>query len=169
MEPSGLRRLLGWREAALTSPLTPGECQRRLREVIDGRGTLFGNRPVIGSVGDGRASLRRRTWYRNSFQTVLAVNLEADGSHTLLKCRSGMSPYVVGFMGVWFAIVVLIGAVAGTAGVAVQGTPWIMAAAPLFMFAFGAAMVVFGRYLARGEHDFLMDFLLKTTDARPAS
>ena len=54
-------------------------------------------------------------------------------------------------------------------GVPLRGTaPRLGVAIPFLMFAFGVALVRFGRFLARNEERFLTEFLGKTLDAREA-
>jgi hypothetical protein len=141
----------------LTSPLTPGECEERLRAAID-RDDLrwrLGSQPVIGRVSHGSVRLRKRIRYRNSFQTVLTGSLEESGAETLLRVRTGMSALTFGFMAFWLAAQVAIAILVLLAG---NGRPMGLVL-PLAMLTFGAGLVWLGRWLARHEAEFLIGYV----------
>jgi hypothetical protein len=157
----------------LISPLPRDECVRRLQVATDRWWALFGSRPLVGHVGESFLRVRKRIGYGNSFQCRLSATLEDEGSRTRLRCRLGMHPSVTLFMAFWFCGVVLIGAevLVSTAAALLRGDAsaqaWMGIIGPFGMLAFGVALVAFGRFLARNEREFLLNFLRATIDARP--
>jgi hypothetical protein len=109
---------------------------------------------VIGSVGEKSFWLEQKICYRNSFQTRLRAEFVEEASGTRIRCRIGMHPLVSAFMIVWFAGV--------TFGLIASGfTP-----AVLGMLLAGAGIVAFGRFAARNEQSFLIEFLCNSLHAR---
>lgn len=150
-------------------------CVERLREAVDGSLVPFGKKPVIGSVGDRKAMLRKRLRGRNSFQTCLRVVFADTPSGTRLDCRGGMHPAVIGFMTIWLGGVALFGgAVFLSSVIALTGAaeseipPAIGLAAPPALLLFGLLLMLGGRGAARTEETFLLDFVGETLEARPA-
>jgi hypothetical protein len=152
----------------LTSPLSREECVQRLRSKAD----PAWSGAVIGSVGETSFRLRKRIYYRNSFQYSLSGKLIDDNGQTRLHCRIGPHPLVLAFLVIWFGgVLVACGAVsvwiAGAfAHRAHPSNLWPGAAIPFLMLAGGVALVMLGRYFARDEPDYLIDFLRKSLDAR---
>jgi len=149
----------------LRSPLPREECVRRLRSKV---GTAWDGATVIGSVGENSFRLRKRIFYRNSFQASLSGKLIDDNGETRLHCRVGLHPFVTAFLAVWIGVV-LIGCIAmivSLASGAIPANQWPQAAIPFLMLAGGFAILKVGQYLSRDEADFLVDFLRKTLEAR---
>ena len=91
-------------QVKLFSPLTPAECVSKLEAAIDYEGfmllsfaSIFGSKPVIGRVTESSIRLRKRIYYRNSFQNIsrqlylqqipappFRVNLQCTRSYGLL-------------------------------------------------------------------------------------
>ncbi len=168
-----LRGVLATETAVLRSPLPKDEVEKRLKAAIDSRWRPFGSRPVIGVVRHDRVWFRQRPGrVRNSFQTVMFARIETQGSGTLIIGRSGMAPaammFLIAFTSVAALMAVIFTAVALTRQLDGMGPPWwnwLQPLAGLGFVAFGVALGVFGRWLARREHDFLVDFLAATTEA----
>ncbi len=149
----------------LMSPLPREECVRRLRSKV---GTAWDGATVIGSVGENSFRLRKRIFYRNSFQASLSGKLIDDNGETRLHCRVGLHPFVIAFLAVWIGFV-LIGCMAMIVPLATGAIPanrWPQAAIPFLMLAGGVALLKVGQYLSRDEAEFLVDFLRKTLEAR---
>jgi hypothetical protein len=154
----------------LVSLLPPDEAAARLRDAI-GRGGLlswFGTKSVVGRVSGRSVRLRKRIYYRNSFQTFLTGTLEPHGEGSAFRGTASMHPFVTAFVIVWFAGVVLIGGAVFVAAirrlVVGEGEPVGLIVPPL-MVVFGVFMVCFGRYLARGEERFLVAFVAEVLGA----
>jgi hypothetical protein len=160
----------------LRSPLSPSECVVRLSGAIDSErmayvslAGLFGSKPVAGYVTESSLRLRRRIYYRNSFQTFLTATLRPDGSGTSISGELGIHPAARWFMMIWFGFVGVVGGVMVVASLfgtlRTDGSPWVGAAVLPGMLGFGIAIVQLGRWLARKEGTFLIDFLVQTLEA----
>lgn len=166
----GLMRWLGYQTDELVSPLSVVACIDRLRAAIQSEWTLFGTSPVVGTVGETSFRLRKRLMMQNSFQTYLFARLSSEGTSSRMTCRFGMHPFAVIFMVVWFS-----GVTAGAIGSLVLGwyqyskgtMPNPAGLVPWGMALFGIVLVGVGRRMARGEREFLLDFLRRTVEARP--
>ena len=157
----------------LASSLPPDECAARLRAAIDQEGVLsatglFGSKPVAGRIAGHRVRLRKRIWYRNSFQTFMIGSLEGRDGSTIFRGKAGMHPFVTGFMAVWFGLLTLIVGAAFVAGIGAlfggRGDPLGVIALPVGL-AFGGGFVWFGRWLARNEEAFLVGFVAEVIAA----
>jgi hypothetical protein len=156
-------------EIELTSPLPPDECIARLQAAIDHysfRALVFGSKPVLGRVSLHSIHLRKRIDYQNSFQTVLSGWLEPDGSGTVFHGRTGMGLFIIVFMALLFSFLLLLGVLLFLATLIganhVDNSLLIGVLLLLGLLAWGAGLIWFGRYLARGEDRFLIDFLAET-------
>jgi hypothetical protein len=161
------------------APFTRDECLRRLRASVEASKS-----GVVGKVGDKdirlRKSLPREDFDYNAFQTYLFGHLTDDGNQTRLQCRLGKQPprFTVAFLVLWFGLILFecFGLLIGSGSVTIADASgerhivegWDRFFLPMVLAAFGAVPVIFGMYSARGEEKFLIDFLLKTIDVRPA-
>src|SRR6201986_2803061 len=93
----------------LISPLPLTECVHRCPLGRDGRGSMGGSKPVQGSVGETAIRLRKRIFYRNSFQFWLSAKLTEDAGSTRLQCTFGLHPFVRRFLEIWSAGVAVVG------------------------------------------------------------
>jgi len=161
-----LRDVIGVRHATLRSALAPEALATRLGEEIDGPFNLLGNRPLIGQWNHARASFRRRLGYRNSFQTVMDVAIQPQGSSSVLKVRSYMHPYATAFMILWVLamVVALVGILRSEAVQAMAASP-VLALVPVLMIIVAGAMVFLGRWIARKDHDRMLDTVIGATAA----
>jgi len=158
------------------SALPRSACADRLREAVDSPFVLFGKKSVVGTVGDAKATLRKRIKGRNSFQSCLRVTLADVSTGTTLECRGGLHLAVIVFMIFWMGVVVLIGGSVFLAAIIALTTtadseipPAMGLVIPPSMLLFGVVLVLFGRRMARGEEAFLLDFVAQTTTARPVA
>ncbi|QUD90562.1 hypothetical protein [Phenylobacterium montanum] len=153
------------------SPLSIDQCISRVQAAVDPPWMIFGSRMVVSWRIGRRFRIRQRIWYGNSFQTSVGVKLIQDLNGTRVECRSGMEPTTTIFMAVWFGFVGLIGMSGFLASLLDRRnsgtTAAVFAAFPIGMIAFGVVLVMFGRWLARDERDFLIRFLRGRLDARP--
>ncbi len=173
--PQKISRALGYKTTRidLASPLRREECIRRLQEKTDSNWTIFGFRAVIGHIGERSFSLRKRIFYANSFQTIVRGTFIEESRQTRLHCRFGLHPFVAGFMIFWFSGVTLFGGTillttisALIAGSALNAHSLAGIGIPLLMLVFGFGLVSLGRSFARDEQTYLVEFLIKTLDAR---
>lgn len=155
------------RRVTLKTGLTPQETRERLRAAIDPPLLIWGRKPVQGSVGQWTAGLSRRLMVHNAFQTRLSLVLEPEDE------GAGRGVILHGAFGIGvFAKIVLIfmGAAVLTAALTIheqQGAasivPWVVAGGGVV-----AVGVVYGvgRALGQGDVDFLVQFLVRTLNAR---
>jgi hypothetical protein len=149
----------------LISPLPREECVRRLSSKT---GSAWDGSTVIGSIGETSFRLRKRIFYRNSFQASLSGKLIDDNGETRVHCRVGLHPFVTAFLTVWIGIVLIgcIWTIVSLASGAIPAKQWPQAGIPFLMLAGGVAILKVGQYLSRDEADFLVDFVRRTLDAR---
>jgi hypothetical protein len=144
----------------LHSPHPASECERRLRL------STKHDSPVIGTIGAGAATLRKRIWYRNSFQTVLALTWDDAGSGADIDCHARLHILAIVFLAVWFGAVSLAGllfllvpaeAISGDRADALKHVAIVLLV--------GVAIVGLSRLLARNEEKYLIDFVGYMLDA----
>ena len=154
----------------LISPLSVEECVQRLRfKTAEGW-----SGSVVGSVGETSFRLRKRIGYRNSFQISLYGKIIAENGETRLHCRAGLHPFVRAFLLFWFggvsigcgAMVIRTIDLLRHAQGALPANGWQALAVPFGMLGFGVVLVGSGKYLARDERDFLIDYVRRAVDAR---
>ena len=157
----------------LISPLPLNDCVRRLRLATDGMWSIGGNKPVQGSVSETAIRLRKRIFYRNSFQCWLSAKLAEDNGQTRLHCTFGLHPFVLIFLEIWIGIVSVAGLTIAmqTAWLWLRDSPlspdaWLGIVFPLIMAGFGIALLKLGNYLAQDEPDYLIAFLERTIKAQ---
>ena len=160
----------------LLSPLPRGECVRRLRENVGSYWGIGSGHRVIGEVAADNIRLRKRIYYRNSFQPTLRGRLSdtPDGG-TRVACEFTELPMLPVLIAVAVLIVLIAGmtvSLVAKSGVQLRDVPLAAIIAPLaslpFFVALGFGTVYIGRRFARDEPHFLIDFLVKTLEAREA-
>jgi hypothetical protein len=153
-------------ELSTSMPLE--ECAQRLRAALASelvRGRLDGTRLVV----------TRPISYRNSFQTRLVADLIRQNGHTRIRCKFGMHPFVKVFMVVWLLILFRVGggdalmSLFRFSGRVPSAEDLIGGLFPGMMMIFGLGVLAVGRFIARGEKDFLIAFLRDTIKAEPTS
>lgn len=160
----------------LASPLSPTQCAQTLREAVDSPWVFLGKKPVVGTVGEDNAVLRKRIKGRNSFQTLLKVKMSGRTDGTALSCKGGMSLAVAIFITLWLGVVLVIGGavfLATVASLTGAGESEIPPAIGLFvpptLLVFGVLLLTIGRKMAKAEEAFLLAFVTQTLQARPLS
>lgn len=155
------------RRTTLKTALTPDEVRARLVAAIDPPLSLFGRRPVRGTVGQYTAGLTRRLTYNNAFQTRLSLVIEPEDE------RAGRGCILHGAFGIsLFAKIVLIFTAVAvlTATLATHANPnagavmpWVIAGGGLL--AIGMVYGV-GRAMGQGDEEALIRFLIQTLTAK---
>jgi hypothetical protein len=153
------------------SPHPVEECKRRIEAQMNTPFSVLAlaeARPLIGRFRETWLRARRRPlWYRNSFQTYLSAELVAEDGETRIRCRFSMHPLVKAFMTLWFSVLVLVGGFMFIDALRPDVARGFALAVPLMlMLVGGAALVGFGRYMARGDRRFLTDLVQKTLNAK---
>jgi hypothetical protein len=141
----------------LVTPLSRAICVERLRENVSE--PFYGQGAVFGRVKESGFWIERRIGYRNSFKTRLMADLAEGNKGTRIVCRVGMQPIVFWFVSAWLVIV------AGGLLFAIASAP-AAAQVPLLMLICGAGILALGRYAARNEGKYLIDFLCSCLHAR---
>jgi hypothetical protein len=106
---------------------------------------------------------------------VLSGTWQPQDGGTILRVRWGMSGWVQVFTALWLGFVGLLGSLGFVAtlltvlghDVGATGDLWVGLVVPPGMLVFGVGLLWFGRYLARGEGEFLTSFLSDVLRARP--
>ena len=167
------RNPFAWAPVVLITGIPPDECCSRLKESVASSWSFDFPAPVVGMVAERRFRLRRRIWYRNSFQAIAAGTLEESGPGTRIRCEFRMNLFVQAFMVVW-----LCGAVLISGGLAVSTIAaflrtgdggWNALVAVCFASIFpifGAGLLAFGRWLARDERAFLIGHIRTNLEAQ---
>jgi hypothetical protein len=159
----------------LVSPQPLDECIRRIEERMNAPMSVLAlaeARPVIGRFRGSQLHARRRSFYRNLF--FLSARFSSEAGQTRISCRFSTHPAAAGYMTFWLAAVTLLGGVMAFAVIAdvashrapMRGVEWEAIVIPVLMIAFGVGLVRFGRWRARGDREFLLNFLLQTVQAR---
>jgi hypothetical protein len=167
------RRLLFERKK-FVSPLPRAEVARRMGAAMDPLFSPFGSHKAQGYVKEDHAVVRRRIYYRNSFQTMAKLKFHDEGGQTRIEAQYGMALAVL-----MIATVVAIAVVAGAVGFFLARGPMpgpadepvTMLPFLLFpiVFLIGFALtLLFVRSAARKDKAFLDDFIKTTLDAKDA-
>jgi hypothetical protein len=172
----------------LFSPYAPDECAARLGSLVDRSpwmdlsGQPIGGRPMIGRVTAQRFTIAMRPkrdpvtqrLRRNSFKPHLRATIEAIPGGSRIAGKTGLHPFVLGFLGLWFfGVTTLGGLMMFVAFRTIHFDPrelyrlqWFLVAFPVALLAFGGLLLHWGRVLAEGEADELMSFVRMILDAR---
>jgi hypothetical protein len=166
------RRLL-FEQKRFVSPMPRAEVVRRMGAAIDPMFSPFGGKKAQGYVKDDHAVVRRRIYYRNSFQTMAKLKFHDQGGHTRIDAQYGMAVAIL-----MVATVVAIAVVAGAVGFVLARGPMpagdenmMMLPFLLFpvVFAIGFTLtLLFVRSAARKDKAFLNEFIKTTLDAKDA-
>ena len=172
---SKLRGFLGYKSAALFTPLSPEECVGRLKDQIGSPAALSVGRTVVGSVDEHGAVLRKQTGYRNDFGSILKVKFVRAEGGTRLACRYGMRLFATIFLIVWAGGLLFVGGLSllsglltlAARGTGAGGNAWAAVVTPIVLGVFGTSLVGVGRSFARADEKYLMSFLSQVTHAGP--
>ena len=159
---------------ALISRIPRSECERRLKQTVSSVWSLTSDSGVVGSIDGDFLHIRRKIYYRNSFQLTLHAALSDVAGGTRIHCEFAAFPFRLVLIAACVLVALAIGGV-GFAFVAhpsqFRSTPLIVMLAPLavlpILAAAGAIAAFVGRSLARKEPQFLIEFLCHTLDAQP--
>ena len=160
----------------LITNLPRDECVRRLRAGVSSYWAVASGKPVFGGIDGDALSLRKRIYYRNSFQPTLRARLsDAPGGGTRIQgeiAQANFMPAVIAGAVIFVLAIGLVVSLLGSRGIQVAAIPpaaWIAPLASIpFFAALGVGIVYLGRAFARGEPKFLTDFLSRTLEATDA-
>jgi hypothetical protein len=157
----------------LRSPLDAAACRERLRAETGSIWNPFAAfaHPVRGRITDRGFCITRSIRYRNSFQTEACGRWMAEGDGTRIELSLGMSRWVAAFMIAWLGLMLAFAAawrwMGGPPGGSSPAPPWFVPLIPLMMIAFAVLLVAFGRWLARHDARYLLEFLDRTLQCPP--
>jgi hypothetical protein len=160
----------------LISALPRAECEKRLRQHVSSEWSLVTDAGVVGSIDGDGFRLRKKIYYRNSFQKHLyGVLSDAPGGGTAIHCEAREMDLR------WVFILAGVIAALAFAGVALvllthraqlHDVPLAAIAGPLMLIPILTAVMIgavaFGRYISRNEPLFLVAFLKRTLEAKDA-
>lgn len=168
-------------QVALHSDVSISECRNRISNAIDTpRWTLFslsgyeGSRPVLGKIDGDRIRLEKRRYYRNSFAPYFYATLSAQEHGTRIEGHFDSPPLVKVFMWIWLAFVLAIGIPLFILSLkdiflktdAGSGDPIIGVLVPPVLIVFGILLPKIGKWFARSEEGFILNFLQRILPAR---
>jgi len=169
----------------LVSPLPLEDCVHLLRGAVEPAWKLFGRCPVVGWARGTRFSMRKRVRYSNSLQTLLLGSVVAEAGRTRIRCRFTVHPWATALLVVWFGAVGVLAIVMVAVAISMMTSsglrPQVLGqdapvAGPVLALATAPALLVlayllvrFGRWLARGERGYLIDYVCLTLEAKPAA
>lgn len=152
------------------------ECERRLKETVGSAWSLVSDSGVVGSIDGASLHIRKKIYYRNSFQLTLHGALSDVAGGTRIRCEFATFPFRPILIAAGIVVAVAVGGVAfglATHESQFRSTPLIVMLAPLAVLPIlaiaGTVAAFVGRSLARAEPQFLIDFLCRTLEAREDS
>lgn len=162
-----LRWLTGEISVELLSPLSPEMCIGVLRYRIDPLWAVLGDRPVAGWARKNTFGIRKRlpVYFRNSFQCYAYGRLQESFGQTCIAVRLKTNRLAEALTVFYFLWVFLFGGSISVSlvGRILSGTlppgEAFMCGIPLAMLGFVYALVRIGRWSARNEPRFLIEFL----------
>lgn len=168
-------------QVGLQSDISISECLNRISNAIDTpRWTVFslsgyqGSRPVLGKIEGDRIRLEKRRYYRNSFAPYFYATLSEQEHGTRIEGHFDSPPFVKVFMRIWLAFVLAVGIpifILSLKGIFLKtntgnGDPVVGVLVPPVLIVFGILLPKIGRWFARSEEGFILNFLQRILSAR---
>lgn len=157
----------------LLSPLPRADCAQRLRQHVSSEWSIITDSNVVGRVDGDSFVIRKKIYYRNSFQRRLYGQLSDAPGGTRIhgETREMDLKWVFVLAGIVVAIAFIgVGVTFFTLRDQLQDIPIAAIAGPVLLIpvivGIMVGMVAVGRRMASGENAFLVDFLKRTLDAR---
>jgi hypothetical protein len=152
----------------LESALSRTACVERLNAAADQPWSFSKTHEARGRAKADSLWLMKNIDYRNSWQTVLRARLEDQGGGTRIECRFGINRFVLALTVLWFGFALLFALTALATWIegAHEHLGWQIALGSIFFPLPAAAIVAVGRWFARNDKRFLIDFICHEIDAR---
>ena len=166
---------LGYSRLTLYTKLRPEECRLRLERLLAPAFALSPRRerPITGRVSNEGFSIKRFISYRNGFQTAAVGRFKQNDQGTVVSLCLGVTREARTFAFAWLMIAVLLIIVPLvlisinmylTSTAHLDSLTAVILVGSVFVVIW-CVVVGFGRWLARGEASYLLDFLKSTLDA----
>lgn len=133
-----------------------------------------GTRPILGKIEGNKIRLEKRRYYHNSFAPYFYATLTQQNNGTRIEGYFDMSQFVKIFMRIWLAfvfaggipifILTLKDSLLGTH--TMSGDAFVGFLVPPVLIIFGFLFPKVGRWLARNEETYILNFLQQTLPAR---
>ena len=157
----------------LLSPLPRAECAKRLHRHISSEWSLLTDSGVVGSIDGDNFRIAKKIYYRNSFQQYLYAQLSDAGGGTRVhgETREMNLKWII-YIACGVAALALLGVLIVMLQHRAQlhDVPLVLLIGPALVVpllaVIGVGAVALGRYLARSEQQYLVDFLKSTLEAR---
>jgi hypothetical protein len=168
-------------QITLHTDLPISDCLNRIRASIDEeRRTLLswsgyaGSRKVLGKIDGYEIRLQKRRYYHNDFAPYFYARLLPQTHGTRIEGRFDCSPFVKTFMRIWLILVIAGGTPIFilclkdilTGSASVSGDRYVGVVVPPGMVLFGLLLPRIGRWLAKNEESYILEFLQSTLPAR---
>ena len=157
----------------LLSPLPRAECAKRLHQHISSEWSLLTDSGVVGGIDGDSFRIRKKIYYRNSFQQYLYGQLSDAGGGTRIHGETremNLKWIVYAACGVTGLALLVVLVVMLQHRAELHDVPLVLLIGPALVIpllaAIGVGAVALGRRLARSEHQYLIDFLERTLEAR---
>jgi hypothetical protein len=158
----------------LRTKLSIAECRARLGSATDLGGMALswdsaGPGAVLGEFRGSVFRLHTRKYYQNSFVPFFYGRLSSVDGGAILEGSYRLHPFVRLFLVFWFSFLILFGLAAIIVPAAVHPASgisrnWFFAGLALLAI-LGAAVVLVGAWLGRGEQEVIHSFLKSTLEA----
>ena len=153
----------------LQTKLSTDECFRTLRPLVAASIAIFCSKNVTGSIGPERGAIKKQIWYGNSFQTVIRFHWRPKGDVTVIECRAGLAKLVAAFHYLWLGFAgFFVALITFILIFQVLATPERFAREMMLIPLGGMSILLvelgmfrLGRFLARNEEEYLIEFLKK--------
>ena len=157
----------------LHSPLTRAECAKRLHQHVSSEWSLLTDSGVVGSIDGDSFRIRKKIYYRNSFQQYLHCQMSDAGGGTRIHGETremnlkwliyaACAVVALAFFGVLITML--------QHRTTLHDVPLFLLIGPALVVpllaAIGVGAVSLGRHLARNEQQYLADFLKRTLEVR---
>ena len=152
------------------SPLSIEESVSRLSAVVEP--SMFGSltrQCAVGTVRADRVSIQRAIpFVGNSWKPFFIGSFRQVSGETVLDGRFTMSPWVKGFMSVWFGFIGVWVVLAMIAMLRSPPVDWLFPMFGVALFCAGVAMVRVGKWFARNDVAWLSQLIQAALDAYAA-
>ncbi len=157
----------------LVSPYSPQQCVDRLTTWLAnqhlqsfGLAALLSSKPLVGEAQVDRVRIAKNHGADKALRPVFTADLEPYGSGTRLDCRIGLPIPTLAFLTVVVLVCVLAGTCLGVGSFVGERFSASMLLIGAFFLVHPVVLIGYGRYLARGEKEFLERTVLEVLVAR---